>query len=91
MGQKPVRIAGISALWWNEKCKLKLLEFRESRENPEKAAQAWKRFRATVKGAKSNHWRKQILDTTMDTKVLKVMHWAKPKPCREPPSLKVAQ
>ena len=91
VGQKPVRIAGRSAPWWNEECKLKHPEFRESRKDPEQAAHARKRFRATVKAAKRDHWRKQVENATMDTNVFRIMQWAKPKSRQEPPPLKVSE
>ena len=60
------------------------------RNSPEASTQARKSFRAAVKVAKKEHWRKQAESATSYAQVFKVMRWAKPKVCREPPSLKFA-
>ena len=69
---------------------MKYREFKDSRNSPEGSTQARKSFRATVKTAKKEHWRKQVESATSQAQVFKVMRWAKPKVCHEPPPLKVA-
>ena len=69
---------------------MKYREFQDSRNSPGGSKQACKCFRATVKTAKKEHWRKKFESATSQAQVFKVMRRAKPKVCREPPTLKVA-
>ena len=89
VGRKPTRTRGRTAPWWNEKCKIKYHELRCARDSPELAAKAKKRFRAAVREAKREHWRKLVENVTTDEQIFKVMRWAKPRLYQEPPPMKV--
>ena len=91
VGRTAPKVTGTAAPWWNEECKTTQREYKHCRAYPALAVHARRGFRATVKAAKREYWRRKFENTTTDAQVFKLMQWAKPKSCRKPSPLKVAE
>ncbi|KAI1003955.1 hypothetical protein K3495_g4256 [Podosphaera aphanis] len=88
--QAPATESGRTAPWWNDNCKDKWREYKESKNLVENSATAGKAFRKAVKAAKRECWIKQIEASESEAQAYKLIRWAKPRPAKEPPPFQVS-
>ena len=90
-GKVPAIESGKTGPWWNDECRIKWQDYKAARENPDLVRQARKSFRAVVRKAKREYWKRQVEAVTTDAQVFKLMRWAKPRPAAEPPPLQIEE
>lgn len=88
-GKVPAIESGRTGPWWTDECRTEWQEYKAARDNPDLAKEARKSFRAVVRKAKREYWKRQVDAVTTDAQVFKLMRWAKPRPAAEPPPLQI--